>query len=128
MSVGNYVMLNPAVPTEAYDGRAPASDVDRRNMTHPEWRGAASDGSQDYIERVMSAGWSTLFSSSDTGRRVVGRDRGSLRLQPRCGDVSQWGAIMQIGHGNGHYPAYRPGGKTYRTRILFHKHTFPTMT
>ena len=75
MSVGNYVMLNPAVPTEAYDGRAPASDVDRRNMMHPEWRGAASDGSQDYIGRVMSAGWSTLFSSSDPRYKITWDNR-----------------------------------------------------
>ena len=65
MKVGNYVMLNPAMPCEAYDGRLPPNDPDRRNMTHPTWRGAALDGSQDYTNRVMAAGWSTLFSPLD---------------------------------------------------------------
>ena len=75
LDVGNYVMLNPAVPSESYDGRAPASDSDRRNMTHYEWKGAADNGSQDYEERVMAAGWSTLFSSSDPRSKVTWDNR-----------------------------------------------------
>ena len=65
------MMLNPAVPSESYDGRAPASDPSRRNMTHPDWKGAASDGSQDYPERVMSAGWSKLFSAGDPRSKIT---------------------------------------------------------
>ncbi|MCL2105175.1 MAG: alpha/beta hydrolase, partial [Kiritimatiellaeota bacterium] len=69
--VGNYVMLNAAMPTEAYDGRAPANDPDRRNMTHPDWRAPQSDLLDDYSERIMSAGWSTLFSPDDLRSHVT---------------------------------------------------------
>ena len=75
LDVGNYVMLNPAVPSESYDGRAPASDPDRRNMTHPDWKGAASDGSQDYPERVTAAGWSKLFSDDDPRSKITWDNR-----------------------------------------------------
>ena len=64
MKFGNYIMLNPAVPTEAYDGRAPANDPDRRNMTHPHWKPPVS-GLIDYSEHVTAAGWSKNFSPSD---------------------------------------------------------------
>ena len=62
---GNYIMLNPAVPCEAYDGRALKNDPDRRNMTHPDWRGSATDGSGDYYEDNTAAGWNLLFSETD---------------------------------------------------------------
>ena len=38
-----------------------------------------------------------------------------------AGMLSQWGATMQLGYGNGHHAAYRNGGKIYRTRVLFTK-------
>ena len=68
-------MLNPAVPSESYDGRSPASDPDRRNMTHPDWKGVASDGSQDYPERVTAAGWSKLFSDDDPRSKITWDNR-----------------------------------------------------
>jgi pimeloyl-ACP methyl ester carboxylesterase len=65
LDVGNYIMLNPAVPAESYDGRADPDDPDRRNMTHPAWKGAAPDGSEDYPAYVMAAGWADNFNEDD---------------------------------------------------------------
>jgi len=38
-----------------------------------------------------------------------------------AGQLSEWGATVQLGYGNGHHSAYRNAGQIYRTRIFFNK-------
>lgn len=38
-----------------------------------------------------------------------------------AGMLSQWGATVQLGYGNGSKALYRSAGKIYRTKIIFDK-------
>lgn len=65
----NYLMLNPAVPIEAYDGTNFEPDQ-YQAMTHPSWK---QEG--EYSFPLLCAGWSTLFSDEDNRRFVTWNKR-----------------------------------------------------
>jgi hypothetical protein len=69
LDIGNYIMLNPAVPVESYDGRQAGSDRD--NMVHPDWRASTNI----YAERLMCAAWGGLFSTNDPRSRITWNNR-----------------------------------------------------
>lgn len=58
--VGNYFIVNGAVPLEAYDGES----KDRRHMVHPDWK---DEGFivPDYAEHLLSPNWYKLFPQND---------------------------------------------------------------
>jgi len=64
MSVGQYFMVNAAVPAEAYDGRSSITTSDQLAMIPVEWKNAAIPAFS-YGTNVMCAGWSTLFTAAD---------------------------------------------------------------
>ncbi len=58
--VGNYFIVNGAVPVESYDGEI----KDRRHMVHPDWK---DEGFivPDYAEHLLSPNWHQLFPQDD---------------------------------------------------------------
>ena len=56
-----------------------------------------------------------------TGVQSWGEIEDLYDFNHEAGMLSQWGATVQLGYGNGHYTAYRTGGKIYRTRVIFNK-------
>ncbi len=56
-----------------------------------------------------------------TGVQSWGEVEDLYDFNHEAGTLSQWGAVIQIGYGNGYHNAYRSGGKIYRTRIFFNK-------
>ena len=82
--VFRYCMVNAAVPLEAYRGINSGSE-EERNMTHPAWK---QEPDRLYPDKVLSAGWYTLFSDSDP--------RHFARWNDRFSDVSDKTSIFQF--------------------------------
>lgn len=59
LSVGNYILLNAAMPVEAYDGRA--ASPDKEKMIHPDWK----EPGNIYADKLMCAEWGALFPTND---------------------------------------------------------------
>ena len=56
-----------------------------------------------------------------TGVQSWGEIEDLYDFNQEAGQLSEWGATVQLGYGNGHHAAYRNAGKIYRTRIFFNK-------
>lgn len=62
----NYFMLNPAVPTEAYDAGQLAGDENNdtfNDMSHPDWH--------PYLPRLWSTDWHKLFLNDDGRNKLT---------------------------------------------------------
>ena len=70
LEVGNFFMVNAAVPKEAYLGE----QGDRRLMVHPHWKNRRS-AVPDYPESHMATRWHTLFPAHDRRSRLAWKNR-----------------------------------------------------
>lgn len=71
------------------------------------------------VEKQHSVLWGVRLVV--TGVQSWGEIEDLYDFNHEAGMLSQWGATVQLGYGNGYHAAYRNGGKIYRTRINFNK-------
>jgi len=63
----NYLMLNAAVPAEAYDGRQYLDPAVLDKLIHVDWR--------QYDKRCFSSSWYNLWPTGDNRRKLTWQDR-----------------------------------------------------
>ena len=56
-----------------------------------------------------------------TGVESWGEIEDLYDFNQNAGQLSEWGATVQLGYGNGSKALYRSAGKIYRTKIIFDK-------
>ena len=71
------------------------------------------------VEKQHSSLWGTRLVV--TGVESWGEIEDLYDFNQEAGQLSEWGATVQLGFGNGSKPAYRSKGQIYRTRIIFNK-------
>ena len=71
------------------------------------------------VEKQHSSLWGMRLVV--TGVRSWGEIEDLYDFNQESGMLSEWGATMQLGYGNGYHAIYRNSGKMYRTRITFEK-------
>lgn len=70
IEVGHCLLLNAAVPNEAFIGE----QADRRLMVHPDWKDEL-DTPPDYPEHLLAANWAELFPPDDRRSALSWKDR-----------------------------------------------------
>jgi len=92
-----YIMLNSAVPVEAYLG----DQSDRRLMVHPQWKNNGAPNN-DYGEHLLAANWSSLFPGDDPRAALSWKNRfAGLGTLARCTQFYSSGEdILRPGNGD----------------------------
>lgn len=77
LKADKYFMLNPAVPTEAYNGTqlAESGEATGQNlMAIPDWHGYFDAANKDNPRRLWASDWHRLFSGTDKRKELAWRN------------------------------------------------------